>query len=218
MKKPFNFQFALPGFRSYRLLVTPDSDGPRNRITPEMKLWYLGRHTISLRMISSPTSHPNTLSPRFSLNPALPPFPPPSIKMYLSSLLYLAIPLCLLQSVHASDQAPELRQPVRRYQCASWVPQVECLKSASSFSQMMLTRTMRPKAGMATPAPVARSAAPPPTKNCGGSGMAIMDGQVQGGCVRNRPSPKATPGAAVPTTFATTTRTSSAPKSTDRES
>jgi hypothetical protein len=141
----------------------------------------------------------------------------PIIKMYLSSLIYLVGSLCLFQPISASEHALELNLPVQRYQCASWVPQVECLKSASSFSQMMLTRTMRPKAGMATPAPVVRSAAPPPTKNCGGSGMAIMDGQVQGGCVRNRPSLKATPGAAVPTTFATLTRTSSAPEETANE-
>jgi len=141
----------------------------------------------------------------------------PSIKMYISSLLFLLAPACLFQVVYASEPL----QPVRRYQCASWVPQVDCLKSASSFSQMMLTRTMRPKGGMATAAALPRSAAaaPPPTKNCGGSpnGMAIMDGPVQGGsCMRNRPSPKATPGSA-PTTLPTSTRTPSTPQETERK-
>jgi hypothetical protein len=182
-----------------------------------MKLWYQGRHTISTLTISYPFGIQTQSHQSPNPKPLFPPPHPPSIKMHLSSLLYLVASLCLLHTVYASEHTGELDQPVRRYQCPDYVPHVECLKSASSFSQMMLTRTMRPKAGMATPAPIARSAAPPPTKNCGGSGMAIMDGPVQGSCVRNRPSPKATPSVAVPTTLATLTRTSSAPEETERE-
>ncbi|KAF2423284.1 hypothetical protein EJ08DRAFT_701236 [Tothia fuscella] len=99
--------------------------------------------------------------------------------MHLSFSIYILFPLCI--------------QHALAYQCASWVPPEECVKSAAAFSERM--KTARP----VFPTTNVRAASPPPTKNCGG--MAMMDADVLGCGPLRRPKPaNASP---TPTTLAT---------------